>query len=1360
MIQWVSVLVACLQIHVTFALQACPCAPRKAVDFSVAYSPRYQFNTTGPIQNILINHRLKEIYVASRNFLETVTYDFVKKWQVQTGPVGSPECQTCNCGFDVDPKSPQDTDNQVLVLDPTLYYDFLYTCGSTQHGVCHAYELYEDDEPSPIKCYFNKENNSPSLCPSCIASPLGTQVSIVEDGHTVFFFVASSVNSSVASHYGRRSIGVYRPLSTEDGFEMTVGNLTVLPKLQDSYPIDYIYTFRSMKHVYFLSVQREDPASVDSHFQTRLGRIPDRDSEALLYREIVLECRYEPKRRRRRTNGNYADVEYNSLQAAHFSKAGEVLAMELGVKAGDPILYGVFAKTDAKGRPLRQSSLCAFPVSAINKKIDDGVEDCCKASTEQLSRGLGQYQPCMNCPHENADDSCKLQPTLVAKPFRRSDLFNGQLKDVLLTSLLVTTIGNVTVAHIGTENGRLLQLVLRRTNAIIFANYSLSEGEPVSRTNAIQSEDSLLFVVGNKLLSVSPTGPGCAHFPNCQLCLGAPHFMGCGWCGGRCALKSQCNTSATQWRNHTCPPIITEFFPRTATRDGRAELTLCGWEFQSPLRPLISHRTHQVLVGNTSCKVQQRKSNSTQLVCQIGGEVVEVDKPLPITLTVDEGQVEGQYSIQGQAHIDGFSFVVPKITDITPSHGPQIGGTLVSISGPHLDTGTTRQIYLGGKVCSIKSVSTSSNGTLSSVLCLSGGTPQLGEVPIKMTIDMSEVTTAKQFSYKKNPVVTQVLPACGFDRGSNITLIGKNLDSVVRSIVRFKPNNSPNTTSRECIHTGSPTEVQCLTPVCQSDGVLSVDMDGARGLHQKAFACHPYGRPIPIEQEGNLLKLSSGQDEVSLHHEHLNVVKCMKIKMTLGGVDCHAQILENEITCRIPKDLIIPTEGVPVQIIVNGWVHEVGWVAYARNEAVAAIVCGIIIALLVGAALAFLIMHTLRKNKKKAAIERRLSRFSSRGGASVQDAMLMDLSHSPTSGAPPPLAFHGLAYAGAFSSASLPLLLPGDVSVKVKEDLLEEVKDVLIPAEKLTVDYGQVIGKGHFGTVYHGFLKDDHDQEIHCAVKSLTRITDLEEVEQFLREGIIMRAFHHQHVLSLLGILLPEEGLPVVVLPYMKHGDLRHFIRSEQRNPTVKDLIGFGLQVAKGMEYLAQKKFVHRDLAARNCMLDESFTVKVADFGMARDVFDKEYYSIQDHKKAKLPVKWMALESLQTQKFTTKSDVWSFGVLMWELLTRGASPYPEVDPYDISHYLLKGRRLPQPQYCPTALFSVMLQCWAPEPESRPNFHALVQVVQEILSCLEGEHYIGLMPMYVNLDQPRPYPALTCSSSADTLDNLSDGHTSS
>uniref|UniRef100_A0A671Q1Z9 receptor protein-tyrosine kinase n=1 Tax=Sinocyclocheilus anshuiensis TaxID=1608454 RepID=A0A671Q1Z9_9TELE len=944
-----------LQIHLTCALKSCPTVPQMNINFSVSYSVSF-FQTAKAIQNIVFNENFNEVYVASQNVVEALDKNLTKLWELRTGPVGSPDCQTCHCDVENEPGTPLDTDNQVLVLEPLDYLNLLYICGSTQYGVCNLLKLNKSASPSNSECFFDKKVNTPLACPDCVASPLGTKVSAVGDGYSTFFFTAATINTTIAGSFGKQSLSIRRVLATEDGFDSQVKGLTVLPEFQDIFSIDYIYTFSMPEYVYFLSVQWESPMKPNAKLQTHLGRLPIKDSEPWMYREIVLECRFEPKRRKR--SQWIKDVLYNSVQAAHFSTLGKELADELGVKMESPILYGVFAVTDEKGNPVRQSALCAFPIDAVNSEIEKGVESCCSSGTERLSRGLCHFQPCEMCPHENRDGlTCNAVPTMVAKPYYRVDFFNRQMNNVLFTSILVTTIETKTVAHIGTEDGRLLQVILSRSSLVLFANYSLVEDmQKVSRIAAVHSSESLLFVVGNKVCTFI-LGPGCAHFLNCSVCLAAPKFMGCGWCNGVCSQMHQCKD---QWSSNSCPPVITQFLPSTVPSNGKSEITLCGWNFQSSSRPAITQTSHQVKVGNSGCTVIPEKSSSL---------------------------------------------------------------------------------------------------------------------------------TASPF------------------QGSSTT-------------------------------------------------------------------------------------------------------------------------------------------------------------------------------------------------------------------------------------------FSSLPYAGSMDSAAAPLIQSQTISMSaLRPDLLEEVKNVLIPHNKVKIQHDQIIGKGHFGTVYHGYLIDSDDKEIHCAVKSLNRITDLEEVEQFLREGIFMKAFHHPHVLSLLGIVLPSDGLPLVILPYMKHGDLRHFIRSPQRNPTVKDLIGFGLQVAKGMEYLANRKFVHRDLAARNCMLDESFTVKVADFGMARDVYDKEYYSIKDSKKAKLPVKWMALESLQTQKFTTKSDVWSFGVLMWELMTRGASPYPDVDPYDITTYLMQGRRLLQPQYCLNSLWSILLQCWNPEPEKRPSFPSLVKVIQEIHSSLEGEHYINLQITYVNLDQPRPYPQL-------------------
>jgi len=147
-----------------------------------------------------------------------------------------------------------------------------------------------------------------------------------------------------------------------------------------------------------------------------------------------------------------------------------------------------------------------------------------------------------------------------------------------------------------------------------------------------------------------------------------------------------------------------------------------------------------------------------------------------------------------------------------------------------------------------------------------------------------------------------------------------------------------------------------------------------------------------------------------------------------------------------------------------------------------------------------------------------------------------------------------------------------------------------------------------------------------------------------------MNDFCHPRVLHLIGVSFLDDMSPLVVTPFMTNGDLLAFLRDDNNNLRISDLIAFAIEIAEGMQYLATQKFVHRDLAARNCLLDKDNHVKIADFGLSRDVYEKDY--CRQEKRSPVPVKWMAPESLEEQKFTTKSDVWSFGVTFWEIITR------------------------------------------------------------------------------------------------------------
>nr|XP_028579360.1 tyrosine-protein kinase receptor TYRO3 isoform X1 [Podarcis muralis] len=315
-------------------------------------------------------------------------------------------------------------------------------------------------------------------------------------------------------------------------------------------------------------------------------------------------------------------------------------------------------------------------------------------------------------------------------------------------------------------------------------------------------------------------------------------------------------------------------------------------------------------------------------------------------------------------------------------------------------------------------------------------------------------------------------------------------------------------------------------------------------------------------------------------------------------------------------------------------------------------------------------------------------------------------------------------------------------SIGISDDLKTKLKDVLIQEQQFTL--GRMLGKGEFGSVREGQLKLPDGSLQKVAVKMLKAdIFTSNDIEEFLREAACMKEFDHPHVTKLIGVSLrnrPKGRLPIpmVILPFMKHGDLHSFLLMSRigENPfnlPLQTLLKFMIDIASGMEYLSSKNFIHRDLAARNCMLDEYMNVCVADFGLSKKIYSGDYY--RQGCASKLPVKWLALESLADNLYTTHSDVWAFGVTMWEIVTRGQTPYAGIENAEIYNYLISGNRLKQPLECLEDVYDLMCRCWHSEPKLRPSFGALklqLEMILARLSLLSSSQD----PLYVNIGKPQ------------------------
>uniref|UniRef100_A0A671WSD2 Tyrosine-protein kinase receptor n=1 Tax=Sparus aurata TaxID=8175 RepID=A0A671WSD2_SPAAU len=275
-----------------------------------------------------------------------------------------------------------------------------------------------------------------------------------------------------------------------------------------------------------------------------------------------------------------------------------------------------------------------------------------------------------------------------------------------------------------------------------------------------------------------------------------------------------------------------------------------------------------------------------------------------------------------------------------------------------------------------------------------------------------------------------------------------------------------------------------------------------------------------------------------------------------------------------------------------------------------------------------------------------------------------------------------------------------------------------VAREKITMH--RELGQGSFGMVYEGIAKGvvKDEPETRVAIKTVNESASMRERIEFLNEASVMKEFNCHHVVRLLGVV--SQGQPtLVIMELMTRGDLKSHLRSLRKEnsttqvlPPLKKMIQMAGEIADGMSYLNANKFVHRDLAARNCMVAEDFTVKIGDFGMTRDIYETDYY--RKGGKGLLPVRWMSPESLKDGVFTTMSDVWSFGVVLWEIATLAEQPYQGMSNEQVLRFVMEGGLLDKPDNCPDMLFELMRMCWQYNPKMRPSFLEIISSIKDEL----------------------------------------------
>ncbi|CAF0935693.1 unnamed protein product, partial [Didymodactylos carnosus] len=1096
----------------------------------------------------------------------------------------------------------------------------------------------------------------------------------------------------------------YQLRSSDDALITT---LNFIPERMNGIDLDYVYGFE-YKNFLFYVLKRIDYIPTDSGNQksvlsikTKLARLC---SAPLVmrssYSEITLNCTLEKFQTTTTTT---------EPKLAMFDHIQNQLYISYSSNHND-------------------TAICLYSIQDIMNTFSRSFQECQQGKGYRLAHIVDSLDARPECE--------KLQTTVktdsdecIWKPYETNLYMDGLITlssgavyydDQNKINLLFVK-SNVIV--LGTSKGSLIKFI-QQDNKIHLIHEAVYKNETINSQYVVDEQNqALIFAIQNELHHYSYNS--CSLYDTCQSCIGSKKFdrNRCVWCDGRCTDEDHC--SSKSMRNSGCPPTIEHINPTHVNINNEYVWLHLSGSFRQ-IKPQLVFVTVQFLSlteneSNVHCTIDKIEDNS--LTCLLRVPRKTGDGSVIVTIIPDKAPVIGDTVISGSTQLkQKITVYVPKPL-LSPNVGPFSGGTRIKIKNldfnQPIETSQLK-VYFNDNECNISQVTDAVecinracyNKNTSSVN-QKDGEELLLNIFLKGQKYQIEDTF---FTCYEDAIVTDWYPKKAFVSGGvRLSVFGKNLHIIETPMMKFSQIDQNNSTGSNssflsiCEHDRNETIV-CHSPnvteLVNKNLILPLDLNisfildnvpSPSNLSTLTIVNDPIYFPfetspklINIDTEKHLLikgaSLASthSMDQLKIYMGDLNKT-CIPLNLT-----------ETQLLCSLSKFIILTNEQIyDVMIRVgNNLTYNIGQILI-RNQTAATI------------------------EEQKSLTEHYRSNSNQFSPWIVAALILL------TSVTILLLIFGFVVYVRQKIRRNLTQHRPPAYYKTVWNEL---GKKLHVNSKSLRI--GDKVGAGCFGDVYKGRLQTKSGNEsVDVAVKVL-RDQNVATIHDFLSEANRMKSFKHPNVLSLIGVCWDPIRKAMVILPYMINGDLHSYIIDEKNRPTVRQLIQWGIQVADGMTYLSELKFVHRDLATRNCMLDDHLICRISDFGLSRDVIDRDYYIIKNDDKdnsdksvtkplRRLPIRWLSPESIELSKYTIQSDVWSFGVLLWELLSRGKTPYTGVDNQDIYSYIRNGYRLPQPPYCPQLLYtSVMCRCWQWDPLQRPTFSQLAHEIRTILHTLE------------------------------------------